>query len=298
MKKLLALGVLIATVVISGCYYGPCMSGSGPIVTEERAIVGFTGVRNSGDFEVLVSQAAAYSVKVEAYENLLPIIETYISGYTLVVKSRDNSCYKSGPSVKVYVTLPELDVLELNGSGSIRADVAESKVFECANNGSGFVVVESVYAENVYLANAGSGAIDVNKIVAGDVNYTQSGSGVIDTGVIMESESVSIKHSSSGHVRTALAGGIRLDAILSGSGRIDLSGEVVDADYTLNSSGRIDALELMAIEAMVANSGSGPLFVWAIDKLEVAITGSGDVIYRGDPSLSFRITGSGILRPY
>jgi len=298
MKKIRVLGVLISTVVISGCYYGPCMNGSGPLVTEERGISGFTGVRNSGDFEVIVSQAEEFSVELEAYENLLPIIETYISGYTLVIKSKDNYCYKSSPSVKVYVTLPELDVLELNGSGSISADVAESQVFECVNNGSGFMVVDNVYAENVHLANAGSGAIEVKKIVAGEVKFVQSGSGVIDTGVIMESETVNIKHSSSGHVRTTLVAGLQLDAFLSGSGRIDLSGEVYDADYTLSSSGRIDALDLMAFDAIAASSGSGKIYVWATDKLEASISGSGDIIYRGDPTISFRITGSGRLRPY
>jgi len=274
------------------------MNGDGPIVTDAREISGFTGVRNSGDFEVYVTQGDEYSVEVVAYENLLPIIETYLSGYSLVVKTKDNSCYKSSPSVKVYVTLPELDVLELNGSGKMHADVAESRVFECVNNGSGSMLVDSVYAEHFLLANSGSGLVEVNRINAREVSFEQSGSGIIDTGVIGGAATVGIKHSSSGNVRTAIAEGLKVNAILSGSGRIDLSGNVVDVDYTLNSSGRIDALELLTFSAKTASSGSGEIFVWATDYLEASISGSGDIIYRGDPMISFRITGSGSVRPY
>jgi len=298
MKKILALGVLISAVVINGCYYGPCMTGSGPIVTEVRDISGFTGVRSNGSFEVYVSQAEEFSVEVEAYENLLPIIETFISGYSLVVQTQDDNCYKSSPSIKVYVTLPELDVLELSGSGTLVADIAESQEFECANSGSGYISIDTVYAEDLHLANAGSGSIDVTKIFANEVRFDQSGSGVIDTGEILESESLSIKHSSSGNVRAALVDGIKIDAIMSGSGRIDLSGEVRDADYTLNSSGRIDALDLMAFDAITSNSGSGTIYVWATESLEATISGSGDIIYMGDPSISFWITGSGNLKRY
>lgn len=298
MKKILALGVLISTVVISGCYYGPCMNGSGPIVTEEREISGFTGVRSNGSFEVYVSQAEEFSVEVVAYENLLPIIETYISGYTLVLETQNNSCYKSSPSVKVYVTLPELNLLELNGSGSLMADIVESQIFECVNDGSGYISVDTVYTEDFYLANSGSGLLEVMKIYSSEVSFVQSGSGIIDTGEILDSETVSIKHSSSGNVRTAITEGLKLDAILSGSGRIDLSGDVVEVDYTLNSSGRIDALNLMAYDAVTANSGSGNIYVWATDFLEANISGSGDIIYQGDPQINFRISGSGNLRPY
>jgi hypothetical protein len=298
MKKILALAILIPTLVIPGCYYGPCMNGSGPIVTDVRDISGFTGVRSNGSFEVFVSQAEEFSVEVVAYENLLPIIETYISGYTLVLETKNNSCYKSSPSIKIYVSMPDLGVLELNGSGSVMADIAESQVFECVNNGSGTMSVDVVFSDNFHLANSGSGLVDVKEVHAKEVRFVQSGSGIIDTGEILDSETLSIKHSSSGNVRTILTDGLKLNAILSGSGRIDLSGEAVEADYTLNSSGRIDALNLMTYDAIAASSGSGKIFVWATEFLEVTISGSGDIIYRGDPQISFRITGSGSLRPY
>lgn len=297
MKKILAIGVLISTLVLSACY-GPCTTGAGSIITEVRDITGFTGVRNDGDFEVYVTQSEEYSVEVVAYENLIPIIETYISGNSLVVQMKNNSCYKSGPPIEVYVFLPEVDHLELNGSGKLIAYNADSEVLECINNGSGYLSLDTVSANEFYLSNSGSGFVDVKRIFSSELRFVQSGSGTIDGGDVLGSEAVSIEHSSSGSLRANIIEGLELDALLSGSGRIDLSGEVVDVDYALHSSGRIAAVELMATHAVVENTGSGLLYVWATETLTATISGSGDVIYIGDPIISYKITGSGSLRRY
>jgi hypothetical protein len=298
MKKLVAFGVLISMVLITGCYYGPCMSGSGQIITEERDIAGFTEVISGGDFEVYVNQADEFSVEVVAYENLLPIIETYISGNSLIIETKNNSCYKSGQPIKVYVSLPELELLELNGSGKLIAGVTEGEYLECGNNGSGYLSVDTVYMDYFYLSNSGSGHIEVERIYSDEVSLVQSGSGTIDTGEVSEPEEVTIKHSSSGNIRSIVVGGLNVNAILSGSGRIDLSGDVQKVDYTLNASGRIDALDLMSYDARTTSSGSGTIFVWATEYLEATVSGSGDILYRGEPQTSFRVTGSGSIRPY
>ena len=85
---------------------------------------------------------------------------------------------------------------------------------------------------------------------------------------------------------------------MTGSGHVDLSGDAYAADYTLNSSGKIDALELVAAEVVATNTGSGRIFLWATEILNATITGSGDILYRGEPTLSFQITGSGNIRDY
>jgi hypothetical protein len=298
MKKLVAFGVLISMVLITGCYHGPCMSGSGQIITEERDIAGFTEVISGGDFEVYVNQADEFSVEVVAYENLLPIIETYISGNSLIIGTKNNSCYKSGQPIKVYVSLPELELLELNGSGKLIAGVTEGEYLECGNNGSGYLSVDTVYMDYFYLSNSGSGHIEVERIYSDEVSLVQSGSGTIDTGEVSEPEEVTIKHSSSGNIRSIITDGLNVNAILSGSGRIDLSGDVQKVDYTLNASGRIDALDLMSYDARTTSSGSGTIFVWATDYLEATVSGSGDILYKGEPQTSFRVTGSGSIRPY
>ena len=138
----------------------------------------------------------------------------------------------------------------------------------------------------------------MGKIYSDEVTMVQSGSGTIDTEEVYESEEITIKHSSSGNIRSIVVGGLNVNAILSGSGRIDLSGDVQKVDYTLNASGRIDALDLMSYDARTTSSGSGLIYVWATEYLEASVSGSGDILYRGEPQTSFRVTGSGSIRPY
>ena len=93
-KKLLLIGIVIATATFSGCYnYGPCLNGSGPVITEEREVEDFTGVTNTASFDVFIIRAKEFSVEVIAQTNLIPIIETYVSGYTLIVKTENDACF-------------------------------------------------------------------------------------------------------------------------------------------------------------------------------------------------------------
>jgi hypothetical protein len=299
MKKALIIGVVISTVALAGCYYyGPCLDGSGPVIGEVRSISDFTGVSNTGSFDVYVTQSDEFYVEVVAQENLIPIIETYVSGYTLIIKTENGSCYRSSSPIEVHVSLPELEMLRLSGSGKVYADVAETQVFECSNAGSGSINIDSVIAESFSLSNAGSGSVDVLESYVNELTMIQSGSGSINGGVVYESNEVNIRHSASGRMRSTIIDGTVLNAILSGSGKIDLSGETSVADFTINSSGRIDALELMATDVEATSTGSGNIFVYATELLKATITGSGDIIYRGNPTISFQITGSGSLRPY
>jgi hypothetical protein len=299
MKLFTITGVLIFLATLTGCYYfGPCIDGSGPVVNEVREIEGFFGVNNTGSFEVYIMPAEEFHVEVRAQENLIPIIETYVSGYTLFIRTKDDGCFRSNSPVEVHITMPELEVLTLSGSGRIFAESAHTSVFECNNSGSGQIMIDTVYAEDFMVGNSGSGLVRVLEAEATEVGFYQSGSGTIDGGVIHGATTLKIRHSSSGLVKSIVYGGSTVDAVLSGSGQVELMGNAVMASYTLNSSGKIDALELRAEDVEASNTGSGNIWLFATEFLKVVITGSGDVIYRGEPTLNYNITGSGRLRRY
>lgn len=299
MKKYIITGVFLSMMALTGCYfYGPCLDGSGPVIGEVREIGDFTGVSNNGSFDVYVTRADEFYVEVVAQENLISIIETYVSGNTLNIEIKDGTCYRSSSAVEVHVSLPELEALRLSGSGEVFADVAETREFECSNSGSGRINIDEVVADAISLTNSGSGTMNLTESSAGELNVMQSGSGTIDGGTFYGTGNVKIRHSSSGRIRASIPEGTAIDVVLSGSGNVDLDGEVTSAGYTLNSSGKIDALELEAIEVEATVTGSGKIFTWATETLKATITGSGDVIYRGQPTISFQITGSGNVKPY
>lgn len=299
MRRTIIIAMLISTAAFTGCYYfGPCLDGDGPVVSEVRTVVDFTGVSNTGSFDVYVTLADEFYVEVVAQENLIPIIETDVSGNTLIIDTQEGTCFRSSSPVEVYVSLPDLEELRLTGSGKLIADVAENQFFECSNSGSGVVSVDTIYAENLAVGNTGSGTVEVFESHVDEVSLVQTGSGTIDIESVFGSSEVNIRHSSSGRVRATIFEGSMVDVIMSGSGRTDIYGEAIVADYTLSASGKLDALELVAEDVNATNTGSGNIFLWATELLEATITGSGDIVYRGQPTISMQITGSGSVRPY
>jgi hypothetical protein len=104
----------------------------------------------------------------------------------------------------------------------------------------------------------------------------------------------SIDMSGSGSARIAGLHGGKLDAALSGSGKIDASGTVERVHLDISGSGEADLSSLKSRDAAVTISGSGSARVDATDSLKADISGSGSVNYTGNPkNVDKSISGSG-----
>jgi hypothetical protein len=299
MRKIWLLGMVLATAALSSCtYWGRCVDGTGPVLEEVRETGNFTGVRNTGSFDVYVSQSDDFSVLVRAQESLIPIIETNVSGSTLVIEIRDNTCIRSSSNIEVHVTMPETEELTLNGSGRVFADMLSSAEVEITNSGSGNMEIDSTLSEYLVIDNSGSGSIEVDDSHTDYLDIIQSGSGSIQCDNVIGPAEADIRHSSSGRISAVILDVPELYAMISGSGRIELTGYGAYAEYALSSSGRIDAFDMEMLEVDATNSGSGNIYLWASELLDATITGSGDIVYMGNPQLNIRVTGSGNVRPY
>src|SRR4051794_514739 len=93
-----------------------------------------------------------------------------------------------------------------------------------------------------------------------------------------------------------IADGIAADAFeasADGSGELRLSGATGRLTVVADGSGGARADRLAARDAKVKVGGSGSVDVNAGDRLDVTVDGSGDVRYRGNPTLTQHIGGSG-----
>ena len=87
-----------------------------------------------------------------------------------------------------------------------------------------------------------------------------------------------------------------LNMIISGSGKIRLSGTSNKAVIGITGSGRIDSENLEIENGEISVSGSGEVKVTINNSLEGWITGSGDILYKGNPTITFNSSGSGKIK--
>lgn len=298
-KKIFVYSTMVVLGLMTSCFgVFNCIDGTGDIVEETRDVSGFVGVTNTGSYDVYITQADNYSVKVIANENLLPVIETYNSGGTLLIKTREFQCIRSSDPIEVHITMPDIEQLNLTGSGMIYMPSIEGDEIELALTGSGTLDVDSIYASEVTVRHSSSGHMNMNLIHTGTGDIRLSGSGEIDFGQ-MDAAELQIRHSSSGAIHGGIYNAVNGDIRLSGSGRLVLDGDCETMATSHTSSGRLDVLDVISTDVECHASGSGNTYVHADGLLDVTILGSGDVIYAGSPEeIVYRITGSGNVRPY
>ena len=81
---------------------------------------------------------------------------------------------------------------------------------------------------------------------------------------------------------------------ISGSGNISLAGNTRSANITISSSGNFNSERFFAQNATINVSGSGSVSVYVIESLNARVSGSGIVVYGGDPSnINTQVSGSG-----
>ena len=120
-----------------------------------------------------------------------------------------------------------------------------------------------------------------------------SGSGDLKTKNTIKSDQFSAKLSGSGDLTLDLMAS-NFEFSLSGSGDVNLTGSSNDFISKMSGSGDIDASNLKSKNADIAISGSGDVKVFCSESLKARVSGSGDIIYKGDPkSVDKKVSGSG-----
>ena len=109
------------------------------------------------------------------------------------------------------------------------------------------------------------------------------------------SQLTGLEVSGSGTVTATTIQADRLRVKISGSGRITVTGDVVDQELEISGSGEYRANQLLSRTLQARISGSGNADVNVTESLDVDISGSGSLTYQGDPQISQQISGSGKL---
>lgn len=125
-----------------------------------------------------------------------------------------------------------------------------------------------------------------------------SGSGDIDSKDVIVSEELSTSISGSGDIDIDVKAK-KVSVEISGSGDVELTGAAINLDVSINGSGTFKGYGLVSQFADVKSSGSGDAKVFVIKSLIARGSGSGDIVYKGEPSKSdVNSSGSGYVIAY
>jgi len=209
---------------------------SGRLTSESRVVGLFRAVNLKSGATVYVSIADSQTVRVEADENVIGKITTHVHDGVLTIGTVPGVCSNGSMPMTVYVTLPALRSIDLDGSGkvSVAGRVAGDSL-RLAMTGSGVLDVEAETAVALETIISGSGIIMLRG-TAGLHSVRLDGSGIVNA-FDLPAARTSVRLGGSGIVRVMVRE--ELHVALSGSGLVEYQGEPAILDIQVSGSGRV-----------------------------------------------------------
>ncbi len=215
-----------------GCAFGT--EGSGNVTSENRTVATFTGIDLQCSANVYFSQGETQIVKVEADDNIISHITTEVKNDELIV-STDGKDFNTRHQVNVYVTVKELCLLELTGSGNMTGQThinCDNMTFHLAGSGD---IKADVRTLTIKMKLSGSGNLDVGG-TATSTDIRISGSGNVNAkGLQTMSTAVAI----SGSGQSTINAKDELNVNISGSGDVHYTGDPQKLKTSITGSGNV-----------------------------------------------------------
>lgn len=230
--------VILASISIAGCAtFFDCVEGSGEPTTQGRELETFNGITIEGSMDVVIQQGPTQSVRVVAQENLLPLVTTTASGNHLTIGSR--KCYTTKKGVRLYVTIPDIQALRIEGSGSfIGEGTITGESLALGINGSGSMNLD-LSVNELRSEIDGSGDLNLKGKAAGHV-VSINGSGDM-RGLELVTERCGIEINGSGDCDVNVASS--LDVEINGVGDVKYKGTVQDIRQDVNGIGDVERIK-------------------------------------------------------
>ncbi len=131
---------------------------------------------------------------------------------------------------------------------------------------------QRIHPDALELTVNGPGRMDLGDIKVADLKFVINGNGSIEADSV-NSTSLNVSSPDTGAV--TISSGSTGDLVLELGSGIFLGADLKGTNVKLNMN------------------GSGAAQVWAVEKLDVTINGTGQVIYFGEPTMSMSVSGGG-----
>jgi len=214
------------------------MSYAGQPISQNREVSGFDKIQVNGAYDLYITQGKEFSLRVEAEPEVLEKIQTEVKDGRLKVSDMKHKIrigvFKS-KTRKIYVTLPELKELCINGSSDIKGqNKFKTGDLSLVVNGSGDIELE-LEARDIDASIRGSGDIKL-KGSADSFNISIAGSGDVST-YELTSQKASISINGAGDCRVNASQELAVN--IAGSGDVSYQGSPKVVTKNVSGVGRV-----------------------------------------------------------
>lgn len=221
-------------------FFGKRVRGDGNVQTQDRPVNNFKNVDVGGAAKVFVSQGDHPSVKVEVDENLQQYVEVNQDGDKIEVRERPGFNLDPTGDLKVYVTAPVYNDIDVSGACDIIGEtkISNPESMEMHISGAGDMKME-VDAPSLSAEVSGSGNIDL-KGQTKTVDLQLTGAGHAHCfDLLAETTKVDISGAGSAEVYAS----VKLDAEVSGAGSVDYKGGATTVDQHVSGAGSVHKVD-------------------------------------------------------
>lgn len=242
MKKSLSFIAVAAVMLAMSCSSKATLPANAQTVTKDIKAAPFNAISIECSADVHFTQGNTTSVKVKASEETLQRIEIANKGNRLLIKMKPNKLkfrsFSTG-DIDVYVTSPDLESLQIVGSGDFDAkqDVT-AKDMSISVSGSGDIDFKNLKCNSVKISIAGSGDMKFASLKCNSLRAGVSGSGDINFSRLDVSDA-SFSISGSGDISVGHADIDTVQSSVAGSGDITINGAVKHQNTSVSGSGTI-----------------------------------------------------------
>ncbi len=239
-KQILIITALLFTAFFSCSTDDNSIEENGPVTTKTLSVPDFSGINLTFSSNITITQGDTQVVKVTGHSNIIDKIITSVSDNILKFELEDD--YYQDSELSIEITIPNLNHLELNGSGNFLVnDFTNQNKLDILLSGSGNVYLNKFEGiTDLYAAISGSGNIKANKKITGlknlSLNITGSGNYFVFK---INSNNCTVNIAGSGHIElTAVKS---LNVTISGSGDVYYKGKPSITQNISGSGKLIDA---------------------------------------------------------
>ena len=211
------------------------VKGNGNVITFTRTTTDYDKITAGGSFDVILVKGKEGKITIEGEENIIPFIETEVSGNLLKVNYKKNTNIRTTKKMTVTITFIDIESVALAGSGNLFSkETIKNNNLKVSLGGSGNINLK-VSSDDLTVSLAGSGDINLEGNT-NDFTASIAGSGSIKAYELKANE-LTASVAGSGNIKTTVKSKIKANLV--GSGSVYYKGNPTKVNKNVIGSGSI-----------------------------------------------------------